>query len=365
MQKRTENMDLSLSAEGRSTKKNKRKRTYIILISGIVAVCLAEWFSQPTEEDIRRATVWMECRTTYAFPVSETDTLFCADLSVPLFDISHARQADASYQLRRYTAFFVSYDGCLIAPAKDEVLPPDDSLRSLITGERKRLSRLSDILSRQLQELAYYEQTHSITDDGYTEVMTFYTQLSHKKQCLDSLVGSIGLMERQGIPVPEVRHSYIIRIPNGTEEPCYRQTKPIEGMAVYRLQTRMLPTECNRIRPSLRTLLFRNIPDGLLHLSAFCQYTETTDRNIPEEPAWITLPYENGHFRMDLPPSADGAPVMHKGILTGIYRQDTCIPATTAVTVIRAHRPFWKRWKEELAACRRRFRYKSSKDKQP
>lgn len=335
---------------------------FIILICGIFATCLAEWFSQPTEEDFCRATVWMECRTTYAFPISGTDTLFCADLSAPLFDISHARQADTSYRFRRHTAFFVSYDGCLIAPAEDEALPPNDSLRNLITGERKRLSRLSDILSRQLQELAYYEQTHSITDDGYTEVMTFYTKLSHKKQCLDSLVSNIELMERQGIPVPEVRHSYIIRIPNGAEESCYRQTKPIEGLAVYRLQTRMLPPECNRIRPSLRTILSRNIPDGLLHLSAFCQYTETTDRDIPEEPAWITLPYENGRFRMDLPSSADGAPVIRKGKLTGIYQQGTCIPATIAGTVIRAHRPFWRRWKEELAACRRRFRYKSPKD---
>ncbi len=307
----------------------------------------------------------MECKTTYAFPVSKADTLFCADLSAPLFDISHARQADVSFRLRKHTAFFVSYDGCLIAPAEDEALLLDDSLRSLITRERERLCRLSDILSHQLQELAYYEQTHSIADDGYTEVMTFYTKLNQKKQCLDSLLGSIGQMERQGIPVPEVRHSYIIRTPDGAEEPCYRQTKPIEGLAVYRLQNRMLPPACSRIRPSLCALLFRNISDGLLHLSAFCQHTETTDRSIPEEPAWITLPYENGRFRIKLPASADGAPVVRKGMLTGIYRQDTCIPATTVETVIRAHRPFWRRWKEEVAACRRRFRYKSSNDIQP
>lgn len=342
-------------------------------ILSTLTVCALTWVWSPSAEDCRRATVWMESRTTYAFPVDEGDTLFCPTLSVPMFDTERFGRADSIGTSIVHSAFFISYDGCLIAPAEDDNLPTTDSIRSLLKQERIRLTHLSDALTHQLQELAYYGRTHSATDDGYTEVMTYGTELAERKGRLDSLLHLVEKLEETAAPQPEIHRRYRIGMPAGMEREahatfiaCHRRTSPADGLALYQTANRTLPRDCRCIRLPFWRRFVKTMPTGLVHMVAIYLQAYDTDSIRPAMATWLPLPCEYRYLCEHFPSSADGGLIIGRhGWPAGIYARHRSIPLATAFLLQHRHRPFWQRWKEETVAGWKRLSPEQGKEVRP
>ncbi|MCM1108651.1 MAG: hypothetical protein NC388_06300 [Clostridium sp.] len=319
------------------TKHRKKLTAGIALACGLAAVALFPL----SDEGWEQAVVWMECRTTYAFAGAEGDTLFCSSLSIPLFDIEHARRPDRAGRSRMHTAIFVSGDGCLIAPAPADTLPSADSLNRLLTHERERLARLHKVMDGQLDELDYYARTHSTVDDGYTDVMSYRTALQLKRDRLDSLRY---ILDHVSV-LPTIRHEHHVypdddSLP-ATEAPameCAQLTQATDGLALFGIRTHRLPS--GRQRAGLP--LWAPAPEGLCRLWAFCHYCAPNRSTLPRRARPIRMAMKERRPDYRLPHSADGTPVVRQGRWAGVYLQGTCVDLSTIRHIIREHRPWWK-----------------------
>lgn len=89
------------------------------------------------------------------------------------------------------TGFFVGRAGEIEThwPHADEAVETlsNDSVKLLLAGLRDRnLQRMSE-LGGLLDEMEYYERTHTVLDDGYNQVLALYTQLTEEADSLSRL----------------------------------------------------------------------------------------------------------------------------------------------------------------------------------
>ena len=151
-----------------------------------------------------RSLVSVEEQAYYLLPISGRDTLYFAlasdsDLvsgvrdSVFLLRSLHTRSEAARHTVTR-SGYRVNRNGeveVFFSPRPDTLRgkPLQTLIRQSLEAERKREKRLH----RRVDELHYYARTHSVTDEGYNEVMAY---ADAERQRWENCRKVVGLLER-------------------------------------------------------------------------------------------------------------------------------------------------------------------------
>ena len=240
-----------------------RKKLWLAA-SAVAVLVLGLLFFFPTSVGRQlRGVCLVECRSHYAVAVRPGDTLFFS--GVPADTLLHGMTiyADSATTTGHRTGFFCSNDGLLLTAADLHRGRParldDRRLRPLLEKEHKRLLHLKEVYARQSDELDYYARTHTVTDEGYNDVMAFRSCLVRHRSRLDSLLTLFdgALRKKQLEAVREDRYEVIYRQVAdsgkilGCRLPADFVAAPDTSVLVLRLRSRLLPEGAFRFVPYL------------------------------------------------------------------------------------------------------------------
>lgn len=153
--------------------RSKKRKWVGPLVGCLIVPALFLLFFPPRLERQLSALCRVEACSVYSLATAEGDTLFFSSATdSTLTGLSTQRESAASDTVRRM-GFFVSETGNVVtALAEKTVVPENGNFQKILTNEKQRLTRLHRILTDQLEELEEYAHTHSVTDEGYNDVMT-------------------------------------------------------------------------------------------------------------------------------------------------------------------------------------------------
>lgn len=192
-----------------------------------------------------------------------------------------------------------------------------DTARTLrhLHRERRRLAARSRHLHGQLEEIAYYERTHSVSDEGYHQVMALLPALRREAASTDSLQALVALALESDFPPPYVRRSLTLTF------------RPTEARTPVRLPCEAEDAARGRLRLAAGGLPAgaQFLPMGLLRLPSprrlalgyLSWWTQRPDSLLPAP----VVPVDT------LPALAEGSPVVDGwGRLRGVYAQGSPRP---------------------------------------
>lgn len=147
-------------------------------------------FFPPRLERQLSALCRVEACRVYRLTTAEGDTLFFSSATdSTLTDLSTQRECATANDTVRRMGFFVSETGDVVtALAEKTAVPGGEAFRKILANEKQRLERLHRILTDQLEELEDYAHTHSVTDEGYNDVMTLRENYIRRHAETDSLL---------------------------------------------------------------------------------------------------------------------------------------------------------------------------------
>lgn len=160
-----------------------------MLVGCLIVPTLFLLFFPPRLEQQLSALCRVEACIVYSLSTAEGDTLFfSAATDSTLTGLSTQRKSAASDTVRRM-GFFVSETGDVVtALTEKSVVPTEETFKKILTNEKQRLTRLHRILTEQKEELEEYAHTHSVSDEGYNEVMTLREKHIRRHAETDSLL---------------------------------------------------------------------------------------------------------------------------------------------------------------------------------
>lgn len=302
-------------------KPNTKHRLKPIIPYGIlVAVLLLLFFPRPLSRQLR-GVCHIECESQYAIPLPGGDTLRlllwppdadpmrcggadsaeCAAISVPCCRMA----ADSARLTGNATGFFVAPDGhAITSAALIHGLPISlrgESLQKALARKTGRLEELKAALEHQAQELDYYHERHSVTDEGYTAVEHRRERVRKRLERVNSLLDSCRMaMQAEG----ETTATLECRLTVDFRE------RLVSGQVVsHRFPARLCEADGGLL---LLQAEGEALPEGA---SRFCPYWLPADSWTPRFAARRILGF----------PLADKTPELPEGIFPDVLPADTAL----------------------------------------
>lgn len=325
-----------------------RKRLWIATTAAAALVLGLLMFFPVSVERQLRGVCLVECRSHYAVAVRPGDTLFFSGIPADTLLHGIAIYADSATTVSRRTGFFCSNDGLLLTSADLHRGRParlnDKRLRPLLEKEHGRLLHLKEIYARQSDELDYYARTHTVTDEGYNDVMAFRSHLERHRSRLDSLLSLFdeALRQKRLEGVREDRYEVTYRQMADSGKllacsiPADAVATPDTSVLVLQLRSRLLPDGAFRFVPYLLSPSFwtpRPLPGQLFGYLLY---------DVPSEGDAIPIP--DAVRTADAPPGmtvASGAPVVNVfGQLVGMKTSGGVVGAHALRRAVYGARPY-------------------------
>ena len=260
----------------------------------------------------------------------------------------------------RATGLFVSAEGhvvtsdAVVGGAQDSLAP--EPVRELLVKERDRLSALAEQKAEAMEELAYYERTHTVTDDGYNEVMDYKARTEEQSCYVEKLVATLDSLISTSTPRAarlrsELRVTTVIptewedddRTPRSSV--AYKDRAMVleraDGMML--LQTRQCAT-----------------PERATHFALWAETAWPSGDKIlmawMDEAGMADVMTNDSAFSQ-MPQVLEGAALTNaRGALAGIRIGDSNVPLTMVRNLCRKHMgAFGWWWANALADVRRTF----------
>ena len=232
------------------------------LAAGIVVVLLLVllWALPPRQSKLLRAVCRVEARACYVLPVADGDTLY-----LPL-EAQGARvagmKADSVQTRVDQTGVLVSNEGHVLTTDSLLLHMPDTlpvgHLQARLAAADSMLQTICRHMEAQKPELDYYARVHSVTDDGYNEVMAYRALLPARLQRTDSLRQLVQKARAAKSLQPAVlQYKARVRmvIPTDTAQalvydlPARHVERDTAGMLLVRLRMGCLPHGANYLAP--------------------------------------------------------------------------------------------------------------------
>lgn len=174
-------------------KKKKRSRCLIVAaLAALLAILLCTFLPSRTLTQ-RTAVCRVHAQGCYAVPLASADTLYLS-LSDTLSS-SVGLTPEAVFSRVSISGVFVSRAGHVLTTDSLFLRRPS---RIASDSLRRRMTRVGQVLSRELKdkraeltELDYYAARHSVTDDGYNEVMAYRDSIARRVLRLDSVAAAV------------------------------------------------------------------------------------------------------------------------------------------------------------------------------
>lgn len=149
---------------------------------------------------------------------------------------------------------FVSSDGEVLTSARVLDFSPDslspDSLAALLRAEARRLARLQEVQDEAIKELEYYARTHSVTDDGYNDVMAYREQTLRRAARVDRGLRRVSAALSAGIASQRLKAEFRVKYIDEKERQCATYPALLltrrDSLLLLRLSAGMLPAGAYR-----------------------------------------------------------------------------------------------------------------------
>ena len=264
----------------------------VVLLVGFVHVWLP--VSQATQQ---RAVALLNVRRDVVLPLPEGRELLL--------------QTDSTWQ----TGFFTDPRGELRTAPLDTALMDTAEVNRRLREQDEQLHARRDYLEHQVEEITYYQHTHSARDDGYQEVMSLLGRVQQALAEADSLLTLTQLAGESSFGLPEVRWDVTVRYrsPGRKELTAWEASVTDAARGVCQLDSVCLPSGATFFNTTvLRLPSWKRWTLGYL-----CFWTATMD----------SLQVERVARTDSLPPMAVGSPVVDRlGHVRGVVTAEGVAP---------------------------------------
>ena len=222
-------------------------------------------------------------------------------------------QTDSAWR----TACFVHPTGLVQTAPLDTTRWDTAQARRHLRQEQERLASRSHYLHQQQEEIAYYERTHQVTDEGYHQVMALLPELRREAAATDSMQTLVEEALETDFPEVTLCRRLTLRFRPTAQDSLVRLACTVEDA----------PRGLLRLRGGALPVGARFLPAGLLRLPSprrlalgyLCWWTQQADSLLPR-------PVALGHA---LPPLMEGAPVVDGwGRLRGVWAAGSVVPSS-------------------------------------
>ena len=156
--------------------KKKLITSSAFLIVALLIILVFQPFA-PSLERQSEGIVLVECRSFYSLPISKGDTLYLK----PKFEgyaLKTIALCPEEIATRSYSSgVIISKKGYVVTSASIAEHEQDNTIRkntrAVLEQANRQLDTIFSCIKEQIEELNYYANTHSPTDDGYQRVMEF------------------------------------------------------------------------------------------------------------------------------------------------------------------------------------------------
>lgn len=309
--------------------KNKKGRYLTLLtLGGIVAVYVlwnvATFFSYAGGGRLLRKVVLVEENRYYKVEFEGGRTLFLVQDSIHGDSLSTSL---APHSRKDYTTgFFVSEAGHLVTSNVRKGKLRDNlserEVKALLEEEKKRKGLRRAELKNELGELDYYRRTHSVTDEGYNEIMALRERVSEELRQTDSICKILAVKAApKAVPLSRYFLVYSAVRENDTtvctrKIPAHLEKEDADGI--------LLQTHNRRLPSGAKTFIFHLVPYGFFGaegkmnvqipaLETELRAVQSVERTAKALPA---LQHKNDTFS----PLSAGAPVVdERGNIVGYF----------------------------------------------
>ena len=333
-----------------------------------LSLCLLWWLVPPSWERQSRAVVLVESRTHYRLALADGTEV---DFLPPMADSTLA--VDAEMQ-RTTTGFLIAADGRLITSAAAIAQLPDslcgEALQVALQARRECLQRRRTTLKANQKELEYYARTHTITDDGYNDVMEWRYRTEVDIRRTDSLLQRLeaALALPAAVAYRQNTFRVVQTVPTTGDSVQTSACSATllgavgEDLLLLRLRGEALPESATTISTLSALPALLTPARAPRRVVTFFQTAadDTTDGYLP--PTVAELSDSGSHL---LPTEAEGSPVFNRmGQLTGVIANGKCLSARKLWRISGKGEPWlkakaaavkrwWHRLPADTAACRR------------
>lgn len=357
----------------KTPRKTMKWRVKVNKVWGLVAVSVAVFISLfflPMPEDGYRGGVSV-ARTVswYELSVPGVDTLYFMNPTPDSLLLGLSSKENKAHREFLANAFFISFSGRL-ATVADTLEMPDSLLRpDLLPFLRKEAERIRTGIREHhgmLGEMAYYERTHSVVDEGFHQVMAYGDTLQGKcaelerlLACVDSVLagaGAVALLHRvHGIYVLQRADSVSCRV----SLPCSLQSENEGGASVWQVEGGVLPpyAVCFRLNPFPYSVFH-----SCRHLYAVWGYLGKhrhallSDTAVAEK---LEIRMNRNHPCIPLVGGVEGSPVSGTyGCLNGMMVRGRCATAWELYALQLENSSWWVCFWEDLRAWALRMKWK-------
>ncbi len=189
----------------------------IILITVVIAATVMFFIGIFFPVSLQRQTEGVcrvECRSTYLIPLTDADTLQLGSFPNDSLPGGIELRCDSTVNIRQISGAFISNSGDIITSAALRNFSPDtlrrQQLLPLLKHEASRIDSLRCYTEKQMEELRYYRETHTVDDEGYTPVMEWGIRIAHRLARLDSLSRLLHLALEKKNASAQLRATYRI-----------------------------------------------------------------------------------------------------------------------------------------------------------
>lgn len=176
-----------------------RQRKLLLFTCILCAVLLAGLFLPTTSRRYRQSMVSCHSLTCYALPLTGGDTLYLPTDTASGQPFPAAWSPTKVLHHQRTMGCFVSASGRLLTPSHDLPGAPDtlhtEALRPRLQWLCRHIAQEAQHMAHIAEEMAYYERTHSVDDEGFHRVMahadslhTYQLLLERTQAVADSLL---------------------------------------------------------------------------------------------------------------------------------------------------------------------------------
>lgn len=320
-----------------TTVKRGWKRVCFVAMPVVVGMGLL-WFLPSTDRDWRDAMMRACTVSWYELPVTGGDTLYFSGMSPDSLLENFSSSSDKARREFQCNAFFISYSGRLVTVADTAQGPEILGGRLLEVALRKEADR-QEVRARycreMLGEMAYYERTHSVVDEGFNQVMDYEERLKGQLAEAERLHAAIGkvLESPDATARLRMRHEVYCRMHDDgairiVPYSCRKLAENEDGAAVWQTETGLLPSTSACIRPNpFPYTLFHSCT----HLYKVWGYFGKPRHVLLADtvgPAQIRVRLNDMVPSVPMTEGADGASVSGKwGCLNGMMVRGRCVSA--------------------------------------
>lgn len=273
----------------------------------------------------------------YELQVPQVDTLYFREMSPeqPLEGLTSRREEACDEQWSN--AFFISFSGRILAAADTTAITRKWTLsrfRSVMEYTARSADTRLAYYEGLRKEMAYYNRTHTVVDDGYHIVMDYNEQIRGRLSewlrmaaCIDSVIA--------GKPYKIVRkrtHDVFARIQSDNDSltrlSCRLLSEKSSGLAVWQVRNDMLPLGASRFRVNAIPYTWFHPSSHLYRIWGYWGHHDQMSLTGDVEAGQVMMPLSDGRFALPLVEGSENAPVFDwAGQLVGVNHKGMLVPS--------------------------------------